>query len=286
MSKVTLTEIPQIEPGIRRGRNVHEGYVRACNLQFDNLLTRLRADSLYMRCLELAQGRTLVTEEKLPNLYLLLRYYLPSIGIGNIVEFGTYRGGSALFLAALAQELLPDCRVFGFDSFAGMPSTEREIDLHQAGDFRDADLLELTGFPASAGLQNIEFVPGLFENSFPDAAARIGKIALCHVDCDIRSAVAYYDASKRHMLPGGYWVFDDPLVASCTGAMEAVRSSSSSAMGCSRNRLIHTWSSGQDSLQKASLLWLLAWATSLPRCGPRGPGVSRPLRFIVDSLRK
>jgi len=220
---VGLTAVPQVESGIRRGRNVQEGYVRACNLQFADLLGRLRDDPLYMRCLALAEGRTLVTEEKLANLYLLLRNHLPQLESGHIVEFGTYRGGSALFMAALADELLPGCRVYGFDSFAGMPPTDRAVDLHQEGDFADVDLAELRGFAAAKGLRNIEFVPGLFEDSFPGAAAAVGRIALCHIDCDIRAAVAYaYDASRSLMVTGGYWVFDDPLVASCVGATEAV----------------------------------------------------------------
>ena len=67
-----------------------------------------------------------------------------------------------------------------------------------------------------------------FETSASEATAaatlqQLGSVAFCHIDCDIRSAVEYaYDTTKPHMVPGGYWVFDDPLVADCVGAAEAV----------------------------------------------------------------
>jgi len=44
-----------------------------------------------------------------------------------------------------------------------------------------------------------------------------------HIDCDIRSAVAYsYNVVRPFTVPGGYLVFDDATVSSCLGATEVV----------------------------------------------------------------
>jgi hypothetical protein len=85
------------------------------------------------------------------------------------------------------------------------------------------DLAELRAYAAKLGLDNLHFVEGLFEETASAALDRFGPVALSHIDCDIRSAVAYsYDISKPHMVRGGYWILDDPLESSCLGALEAV----------------------------------------------------------------
>jgi hypothetical protein len=142
---------------------------------------------------------------------------------GHIVEFGSYKGGSAIFMAALAQKFLPGVQVVGLDTFGGMPPTDWTVDAHLAGGFSDVDLAELRQFVEWARLRNLQFVQGSFEESATGVLEQQRSVALCHVDCDIRSAVEYaYDTAKAYMVPGGYWVFDDPLTADCIGAAEAV----------------------------------------------------------------
>ena len=46
-------------------------------------------------------------------------------------------------MAFLAQKFLPNAQVLAFDTFSGMPTTDKSIDLHNAGDFREVDLAEL-----------------------------------------------------------------------------------------------------------------------------------------------
>jgi len=51
----------------------------------------------------------------------------------------------------------------------------------------------------------------------------IGSLSLVHIDCEIKSAVAFSnDAVKLYIVSGGYNVFDDAAVSSCLGATEAV----------------------------------------------------------------
>jgi predicted O-methyltransferase YrrM len=220
-------EIPSSFPGgdgLRHGRSPRDGYVRGWGLEFGGLASAVLADPLYRECYDLAEGRTIQATACRMNLYLLVRYYLPRLGSGAIVEFGSYRGGSAIFLAALCQRLGLDIKVYGLDTFAGMPTTDTAIDAHHAGDFQDTSLEELRTYVTQCGLdQRLTFVQGRFDETTPAVLRASGPVLLAHIDCDIESAVAYsYDAVKPHMAEGGYVVFDDAHSSSCLGATQAV----------------------------------------------------------------
>ena len=100
---------------------------------------------------------------------------------------------------------------------------DRTVDMHGKGDFSDSNLDNLRAHASLSGLENIEFIQGMFSDTWPAAATEIKNIALNHIDCDIRSSVSYsYECTKHMMVRGGYTVFDDALTASCIGATEAV----------------------------------------------------------------
>jgi hypothetical protein len=212
-----------IERGIRKGRNAYDGYVRGAGLQFGNVKDLCTADADFQRAYHLAKDRTIVDPYKLINFYMLIRFYLPTLNPGAIAEFGSYKGGSCIFMAYLAKRFLNGTKVFGFDTFQGMPPTDRTVDLHKSGDFSDVDLPELRNYSAQAGLDNLTFVQGTFEETLPRVKDQMGPLSLTHIDCDIYSGVEYsYNNSKQMLVPGGYVVLDDPLTASCLGAFEAV----------------------------------------------------------------
>jgi hypothetical protein len=207
----------------RKMRNIRDGYARGWGLQCGQFRESVREDPLYQEACKLALGRSVVSEDNRMNIYLILKYFLPYIPFGHIVEFGSYKGGNALFMAYVVDRLYPGRKVFALDTFSGMPETESAIDAHSAGDFQDVDLFELLEFAEKEGVRNIEFIQGLFQETAPSALAKIGSIVLAHIDCDIYSAVAYaYDLVKNYMVPGGYFVFDDATTSSCLGATEAV----------------------------------------------------------------
>jgi len=209
--------------GPRLGRNAWDGYFRGCALQYANLAGLCQADPVFANAMQLARQRSIVTPQNLTNLFVLMKFYLPSLAHGHIVEYGSYKGGSAMFMASIAKALLPGVRVYAFDTFTGMPATDREIELHRRGDFADANVAEIRAAAAAAGLDNLTCIQGPFEETAARALRDIGPVALTHVDCDIRSAIfCAYEATKPHMVPGSYIAFDDPLVSSCLGAFEAV----------------------------------------------------------------
>ena len=137
--------LPKFEeaPTRSRGRNVRAGYQRGWGLQFGDLTGQLHQDKLYNRAMKLARKRTVVSEHNRMNLYLILRFGFEGLAPGHIVEFGAYRGGNALFMAAVCRELHPGMKVYAFDTYEGMPATDPERDAHRAGDFKDAGYNEL-----------------------------------------------------------------------------------------------------------------------------------------------
>jgi predicted O-methyltransferase YrrM len=208
---------------MRKSRNVRDGYARGWGLQCGQFRESVREDALYQEGCRLAMGRTVLSEDNRMNIFLILKYFLPYIPFGHIVEFGSYKGGNALFMAYVIDQLYPGRKVFALDTFSGMPETESAIDAHGAGDFQDVDLLELCTFAEREGVRNVEFVKGLFQETGSSVVDKVRSIALAHIDCDIYSAVAFsYDLVKNYMVPGGYVVFDDATTSSCLGATEAV----------------------------------------------------------------
>jgi len=221
----TIADLPpaDIRNEVSRGRNPYDGYQRGLGLAIPEVADKLKMDLELQDALQLSDGRTIVTENNLMNIFMLLKLFAPRLPFGNIVEFGSFRGGSAIFMALLAQKFLPNAQVLAFDTFSGMPTTDKSIDLHNAGDFREVDLAELRQYVENIGLRNLHFVQGKFEDTASHALKELQRVALCHIDCDIRSAIqSAYDTTRPYMVPGGYWVFDDPLQPTCLGATEAV----------------------------------------------------------------
>jgi Macrocin-O-methyltransferase (TylF) len=224
-SAVELLDLPAvpIENTVSRGRSLYDGYRRGVGLQFTDLPRKIFRDPDYSEARELAGSRTILGDVNLCNFFLIFKFYLPRLTAGHIVEFGSYMGGGAIFMALLARKFLPGRRVLAFDTFAGMPPTDRRVDHHQAGAFAGVDLAELRRYAADIGLENLEFVQGDFADTAAPTMQRTGSVSFAHIDCDIRSAIeCAYDMTKPHMVSGGYWILDDPMVADCLGAAEAM----------------------------------------------------------------
>lgn len=218
-----LPELPGLEKSARHGRSVYEGYQRGWGLQFTDLPDRVRADPVYREACEASADRTIVSEPNRMNIYLLIRFFLSQIPFGHIVEYGTYRGGNAIFMAHVVRRLYPGMKVYALDTFEGMPETDKSVDAHNAGDFGDADLEALRRRVAELGLDNLELVQGLFERTNDRVMRAAGRVSLAHVDCDIAPAVRFaYNGVRPFMVQGGYIVFDDATVSSCIGATEVV----------------------------------------------------------------
>jgi predicted O-methyltransferase YrrM len=225
MMESYLPEMIGMARGIRGGRSVYEGYQRGWGLEFGGLREKVLQDPLYNEALRYCHGRTILAEYNRMNIFLIIRFFLSRIPFGHIIEFGSYRGGNAIFMAYVAAKLYPGIEVYALDSFKGMPAPDKSVDAHTEGDFGNVDLNELRQFVRNAGITNLMLVEGRFEDTAKGILQGAQRIALAHIDCDIYPSVKYsYEVVKPHMVAGGYIVLDDATSPSCIGATEAVES--------------------------------------------------------------
>ena len=223
-----LETLPKIDRTreIAGGRCIYDGYQRGYGLEFGTLERDIARDPLFRTAYDAAVGdpstRSVVKFEKLANLYLIIRYFFPELDSHNIVEFGSYKGGSALFMAVILKELYPQAKVYALDTFEGMPDTDLSKDLHNAGDFRDTSIENIRAAAKRLGLSNIELVKGLIEDTADETYKAAGKFGLAHLDLDIYQALKYaQDSVWPFMTPGGYLVYDDATFSSCIGATQS-----------------------------------------------------------------
>jgi Macrocin-O-methyltransferase (TylF) len=156
-----LPTFPNLSNVVRNGRRVYEGYQRGWGLEFGGLKEAITNDPDYKDALKYAAGRSVVTVERMMNLFMIIKFYMPALPFGHIIEFGSYRGGSAFFMAALAERFLPGAQVYGLDSFGGMPRTDGAIDLHSHGDFASTNFDEVMQAKEKFGFSNVHFVKGI-----------------------------------------------------------------------------------------------------------------------------
>jgi protein O-GlcNAc transferase len=116
---------------------------------------------------------------------------------GLILEFGVRNGHTIHYIA----ELFPDRKVYGFDSFEGLPEP-----WHDEAEGSYTALGRLPKVP-----ENVEFVVGWFNDTLPKfKQTHLEPIAFMNVDCDIYSATkTIFDELDRQIIPGTVIVFDE-----------------------------------------------------------------------------
>lgn len=165
-------------------------------------------------------GRTLLKEDRLYVLWQaarnVWRMQLPA------AEVGSYRGGSAYFLASAFKALTGDeFPLHVFDTFEGHPARiVPEADpFHKQGMFGDTDYEAVKSYLSP--FARLELHRGEFSESvksLPDMA-----FGLAHIDVDIYEptldCLRYFGA---RLPPGGVMVVDDYGAPKCRGVYQAV----------------------------------------------------------------
>jgi predicted O-methyltransferase YrrM len=116
---------------------------------------------------------------------------------GLVLEFGVASGSTIRLLADAAP--LSDRRVYGFDSFEGLPEAWGSSPV---GHFACA-IPEVPG--------NVELVVGWFADTLPPFLAKHqDDIALLHIDCDLYNSTAtVLEALAPRIVPGTVIVLDE-----------------------------------------------------------------------------
>ncbi len=167
------------------------------------------------------KGMTMLNMPRLLSLYRAARRICEEDLPGNLVECGSWRGGSAAVLAqVVARHSRRPRKVFACDTFAGMPEAE-EVD--RKGDTpanltpwgtgslaapREKWIDPLLGSLGRSG--DVEVVQGLFSDTLPEWKERMGPIALLHADGDFyRSTRDVLDHLYDPVVEGGFVQIDD-----------------------------------------------------------------------------
>jgi len=166
---------------------------------------------------DLARKGSLVSADRCWILYSLCRQSLRLDG--DIWECGVYKGGTAAMLAQLVNDYALAKHLRLFDTFQGMPETDRSIDFHYKNDFCDTTLAEVKNYVKHSDVT--VYHQGLIPETFKGLGNSL--IAFAHIDVDIRQSVTdCCDFIFPRLSVGGFMVFDDYGFPACPGARKAV----------------------------------------------------------------
>ena len=137
--------------------------------------------------------------------------------VGDLVECGCFRGGSAAMMGLCC----PKRRLWLFDSFEGLPPAS-EVDGRRAQQWTGACRSsedEIRGFLEDEGLSRFKMVKGWFKDTLPPAKPE--QIAVLHIDVDwYESTKSCLEGLYDRVVPGGVVQIDD--YQSWPGARKAV----------------------------------------------------------------
>jgi hypothetical protein len=114
-------------------------------------------------------------------------------GVGDYLEFGVYQGNSLLEVHRVTEEEgLPGVRIFGFDSFEGLPQEAEEEGVWSAGQYR-SDLAFTRQRLTEGGVDwsRTTLVPGFFCDTLtPTLVAEhsLSRVGVIMIDCDLYSS--------------------------------------------------------------------------------------------------
>lgn len=142
---------------------------------------------------------------------------------GNIIEVGTWRGGTGALLAKSAKLSGMNEKVFFCDTFTGVVKASPDDSVYEGGEHDDTsrelveDLVQ-----NKLELDNVEILEGIFPD---DTGSQIKdlKFRLCHIDVDVyKSSKDSVDWIWDRLVPNGIVVYDDYGYHECDGITKHV----------------------------------------------------------------
>lgn len=131
------------------------------------------------------------------------------------LEFGVWMGGSLSMIGRRSRELGRPRKVFGFDSFQGLPENWRNSTLGEAWQKRwtAKGSFDLGGHAPDLLVDTdaVDFVVGWFNESLPLFLDReAGPVTFVHIDSDLYSSAALVlGLLTPRLVPGAVLVFDE-----------------------------------------------------------------------------
>lgn len=159
-----------------------------------------------------AEERTMVNRRRLESLYAVCSH--PSLPEGSFVECGVARGGCTALMSFVSRG---QRRVWGFDSFEGMPALTEEdegqgktaVGMIAAGpDGLHEAQRTLRRFHLAD--ESVKLVKGWFEDTLPVYVPQLDPIAVLRLDSDWYKSTRYCLETLYDLVaPGGVVIIDD-----------------------------------------------------------------------------
>jgi O-methyltransferase len=177
-----------------------------------NVITRRWERFQERRLTNLILPDTLVSPERVHNLYVLAKRIEQENIPGDVIECGVCNGGTAALLARFSTRSQLDRTMWLLDSFEGMPVTTAEdgeaAKAHIGKEVGNIERVKRALARVGAEMSKVRIVPGWFQDTFPSVSA--SQIALLNIDADWYESVklcleTFYD----RVVTGGFISFDD-----------------------------------------------------------------------------
>jgi O-methyltransferase len=177
-------------------------------------------DRAFMACHEAIRGNTLVDLYRCWELWHLVAQVRHVDG--DILEVGTWRGGTGALMGRRAKDLHLPLEIFCCDTFTGVVKTGAEDSHYAGGEHADTAAPVVEALLARVGADNVRILQGIFPE---DTGERVeGRtFRLVHIDVDAyRSARDVLAWAWPRLATGGVVVFDDFGFPSTRGIAQLV----------------------------------------------------------------
>lgn len=177
-------------------------------------------DKPFQKVYDKAKKYTLVDKYRCYELWQLVQE--TSKLNGDVLEVGTWRGGSSLIIAEASKVNSMASKVFLFDTFTGVANATDKDSFYKGGEYSDATKEGVEKLLSDYGLYNCEVYKGVF----PKDTGKYVKdkhFRFIHIDVDVyKSAQDSVGFLWNKLVVGGLIVFDDYGFHNCDGVTTLV----------------------------------------------------------------
>ncbi len=163
------------------------------------------ADAAFLECYRRIQNYTMVDRFRLWELWDSVRQ-LTRVK-GDILEVGTWRGGSGVLMGVAARLSGHTEPVWLCDTFTGIPRSSERDPNYKGGEHSDCSADNVRKLAKTMNTS-----VSLLEGIYPDVTGEKGPqvIKLAHIDVDVYESVKkVFEYIWPRMVPGGMVLFDD-----------------------------------------------------------------------------
>lgn len=166
-----------------------------------------KLDKKFQNTLEQVKNNTKLDHYRLYSLWELIEE-ISNLN-GDIIEIGTWRGGSGCLIAKKSDFLNLKSKIYLCDSFTGVKKiTNKDPDYLKKNQYADTSKETVIKLIKKMNLKNSEVIKGIFPDDFKNFKNK--KFAFCHLDLDsYESTKSCYNWVWNKMSKNGIIVFDD-----------------------------------------------------------------------------